>query len=558
MNTQQRIPAPRRPITDSGCSRSSATVRFLSATCALSVLLSCSVTDDYVPPSMSLPGGFAQGAGAPQVFQAEPWWEAFRDPRLNALIEAGMEQNLTVRQAMERVTGAQATADVAGRTGTSSASIASNYNGDDDGNEAIIRNGQFNISWVIDFFGQYKRTSESADARLDEAYANVEVARLIYLSELASAYIDARFYQESLALKRKDLESRQQTLDLTQRLFEAQAITKLGVTQAEGLVNETISQMPVLENGFTLNVNRIATLIGRPSAQVMAEMKKGAAQPVPHRKTSVGIPADLVRNRADIRSGERRLAAASAEVGIAQAQLYPSVSLTGSLSSNDNGVFGTTGWGFGPVFDIPLFDMGQREAQVSVAESVARSRYLEWQELVLNAVEEVENAMSSMQTNARAAAATRKVVESYEQALDLSRTSYESGDATLLDVLSAQRSLDEARSNWANNIRQQAQDFVALNVALGGGQYAPVATAGAPVAAAAPAVAAAAVTASTLPVSGTVRPASNWVVAEGETLYRIAVNNGLSVEQLASANGIGAPYTVRVGQTLVIPARPPA
>lgn len=517
----------------------------LSATALL--LAACSAGEDFQPPSMGLNPSFSQSPGSTtSQFQTEPWWEAFRDARLTGLVEEGIVQNLTVRQAMERVASARATAGAAGLTGTMDASLARNVNNDFAGNGSIVKNGVLNISWIADFFGQYKRVQESAAARLDEAFANVEVARLIYLSDLVSTYIDARYYQESLALRRKDLEARRQTLSLTRELLAAGQVTQLAVFQAEGLVNETRAELPMLENGFQQSVNRIATLVGRPSAELLQDMTRASSQPVPHRRVSVGIPADLIRNRADIRAAERRLATAVADAGIAEAALYPTISLTGSLRAQGVDGVGTQGWSFGPVIDIPLFDMGQRQARVSVAESTARSRYLEWQELVLNAVEEVENALSSGLRTGQAAAANRDVVQSYETAVDLAQTSYESQQVTLLEVLESQRSLEDARANLAAILRQQALDFVTLNVALGGGQYSG------------PALAAAnARSAADAPAATTAAAAQTWVVQPAETLYGVAVNHGVSVDALAVANNITAPFTVKVGQILVIPARPP-
>ncbi len=513
-----------------------------------SMLIACTVGQDYRPPSMGLATTFSQAPGSTvSQFQAERWWEAFKDTRLNRLVELGLVQNLSLRQAMERVTSAQATADASGLTGTSNATFSSNATGDFNGDQSRVKTGTFNISWIVDFFGQYKRTQESANARLDEAFANVEVARLIYLSELVSAYIDARYYQESLALKRKDLDARKQTLALTAELLDAGEVTQLAVAQADGLVNETRAEIPSLENAFHRSVNRIATLVGKSAADILPELMRGAPQPVPHRHVATGVPADLIRNRADIRAAERRLAGAVADAGVAEAALYPTITLAGTLQGRTIEGVGAQGWSFGPIVDIPFFDMGQRQARVSVAESVARSRYLEWQELVLNAVEEVENALSSVQRNGRAASAARDVVTAYETALGLAQTSYESQQVTLLEVLEIQRNLEDARSNWATNLRQQARDFVSLNVALGGGQYSRPAT-----------MAASLPTPETVaaPVPASFVPAGHWVVQSGETMYRIALNHGVSVADLAAANGIAAPYTVKLGQRLIIPAKP--
>jgi outer membrane protein, multidrug efflux system len=560
MKPAQRVPRPRGYVdspTDSSAGRFC--VKLATLTAASLLIAACNSSGEYSAPTMGLAAEFSGAPPSVARYAADPWWEAYQDARLNQLVEDGLVQNLTIRQAMERVNAAEAIAGAAGLTTTIDGSLSAQKAGEfgSDGS-SLIKNGILNFSWIADFFGQYASAQASADARLDAAIADVDAARLVYLSEIVSAYIDARFYQESLALKRKDLESREKTLALTADLLNAGEATQLAVASANGLVNDTKALIPYLENGFNLSVNRIATLIGRPTSAILAEMRKPSPQPVPHRKVSAGVPADLIRNRADIRAAERLLASAVAEVGVAEAQLYPSISLAGSIQGRSASSVSVQGWSFGPVIDIPIFDRGQREAQLSVAESVARERYLQWQELVLEAVEEVEDALSSISNSAKASGAAREAVRSYEDALGLARVTFENGEITLIDVLNTEQSLGEARTIYADNVRKQAQDFLALNVALGGGQAVPgpVSDQNAPVAQGTtppkgkPAAAEVA-------VAPAVTGSSVWIVQPGETLYRIAVNNNMSVEALAAANGISPPWTIRVGQSIVIPARPP-
>lgn len=458
------------------------------------ILLSgCVVGPDYQKPDAVLPAKFSESkAASAENVTLNPWWESFRDRRLNDLVHQGLAENLSVRQALERITAAEANVVIAGAGALPSlgASAEGNVGGQDgsylrrttgnDHSETKSISGGLSASWLLDFFGQYRRSKEAATASLDAAYDDVNVARLAYLSDLVSSYVNARYYQEALALNRKNLESRRETLKLTNEIKEAGAASSLDVLQTEGLVNQTLAELPGLETGFHQSANHIATLLGVPASTITASLIKGSAQPMPRYSTRVGIPADLIRNRPDIRAAERRLQAATAEIGVAEAQLYPSIELGGSIgaSRNFNLVTGSvSNWSFGPSLSLPILNGGALKAQVKAARSNAEQQYLTWKSTVLNAVEEVENAQTALIRDGQTVAALRKVVNSYEQTLNLARESYRGGASTILDVLDAERNVASARLSLASAIRQLARDYVALNVAIGGGAEIGAATA---------------------------------------------------------------------------------
>lgn len=453
---------------------------------SLLLLSGCVVGPDYQSPQTALPAKFSESkATSGESVTLNPWWESFRDRRLNDLVHQGMGENLTVQQALERINAAEANVVLAGAgglpslTGTGSAraggqdgSYLQRTTGRDSTSTKSLNAG-LDASWLLDFFGQYRRARESANASLDAAYDDVNVARLAYLSDLVSSYIDARYYQEALALSRRNLESRRETLKLTNEIREAGAASSLDVLQVEGLVNQTLSELPGLETGFHRAANHIATLLGVPASTITGSLTKGAAQPTPRYATRTGIPADLIRNRPDIRAAERRLQAATAAIGVAEAQLYPSIELGGSIGATRNFTQAATGnvtsWSFGPTLVLPIFSGGALKAQVAIARSEAEQQYLSWKQTVLQAVEEVESAQTALRRDAQTVEALRNVVRSYEQTLELARESYRGGASTILDVLDAERNVASARLSLAAAIRQLARDYVALNVAIGGG-----------------------------------------------------------------------------------------
>lgn len=448
---------------------------------SLLLLSGCMVGPDYQKPDAALPGKFSRGNQASADVTLNPWWEAFRDNRLNSLVTQGMNENLDVQQSLERIVEARANVIVAASGGLPqiNAGGAATAQGRDGSavagghSETKTLNAGGDVSWLLDFFGQYRRAKESAEASLDAAYDDVNVARLAYLSDLTSSYIEARYNQEALALQRKNLQSRRETLKLTEDIKAAGAASSLDVVQAEGLVNTTLAELPGYEAGFNQAANHIATLLGLPATSITASLQKGTAQPWPRYNTKVGIPADLVRNRPDIRRAERRLAAQTAAIGVAEAQLYPSLTLGGTIDVTRTitslATGSATSWSFGPSLSIPVFNGGRLKANVDIAKSGAQQQYLAWKQTVLRGIEEVESALVALQKNYETVAALRKVVKSYEEALSLARESYKGGATSLLDVLDAERNLAASRVTLAASIRNLANNYVTLNVAIGGG-----------------------------------------------------------------------------------------
>ncbi|MBB4112680.1 NodT family efflux transporter outer membrane factor (OMF) lipoprotein [Rhizobium sp. BK226] len=450
------------------------------------LLAGCVSGPDHVPPEMPLPAKFEEGTTKSNgnVVTAE-WWKAYRDKRLDGLVAHGLSENLDVLQALESINSAAANVTVAGAGGLPSLSVDASHTVS--GEKGRLRTtvgttnttgGEASLSWLLDIFGQYRRSKESAIASLGAAYATADNAKLTFLKDLVESYIDARYYQERIALAQASLKSRQQTYELTQLQLKAGAASRLDVVQAEGLVQSTKSDIPGLEQSFTESAHHIATLLGMPAASLMDELQKSAGQPVFRGDIRAGIPADLIRNRPDIRKAERELAAAVADIGAAEAQLYPSISLSGSISPSwvkSSGASGSslTSWSFGPTLNLPIFDGGKLRANVDIEKSDARAQYLAWKAAVLNGVEEVENALSAVRRDTQTLAPLRRQVQTAEESLALSTASYKDGASSLLDVLDAQRSVSDAEASLAATVQQVAKDYVDLYVAVGAGYLSP-------------------------------------------------------------------------------------
>lgn len=442
----------------------------------------CVSGPDHTPPELPLPAKFDEGrAKSNGNVTTIPWWTSYGDRRLDDLVSKGLAQNLDVLQALERVNSSAADVTVAGAGALPSLDINASHTVSGETGSMRTTTQTTNTStasaslgWALDVFGYYRRSKEKALASLDAAYASADDTRLTLVKNLVSSYIDLRYYQQRLALSKANLKSRRETYELTQTQLRAGAAAHLDVVQADGLVQSALAEIPSLETNLRKSAHRVATLLGMPASSLLVNLQQPSSQPVYHGDIRAGVPADLIRNRPDIRKAERDLAAAVADIGVTEAQLYPSISLSGSISPSwvnpSSGKGGSlNSWSFGPSVSIPIFDGGTLRANVDISKSEAKTQYLTWKAAVFDAIEEVENAMTAVRRDTKTVEARRREVRAAEEALDLSTKSYKDGASSLLDVLDSQRSVSDAQANLASAIQQVAKDYVDLNVATGAG-----------------------------------------------------------------------------------------
>ncbi|EEX16554.1 RND efflux system, outer membrane lipoprotein, NodT family [Citreicella sp. SE45] len=432
-------------------------------------LSACAVGPDFRSPSQPVAANFAEGSAQPiGEASAQYWWRSYNDAMLNELVQTGLSQNLDIKTAISRVAEAQAAARATGLP----AMISGSVSGDSirAGGEAIsgtttTSGASFNPSLVLDLFGGERRSREAALASLQSAELSVGAARLTFLSQLVSSYIDLRYYQNALTITRQTLGTRRETLSLVQSQREAGAATALDEAQAQAALDESLASLPSLESGFYASSYAIATLLAQPVQTIEARLQRGAAQPRPGGNASAGVPADLLRNRPDVRAAERDYAAAVANVGVSEAQMYPSVSLGGTVSTSE----GVGSWSFGPKVSLPVLNQGVLAAKRDQAIAQAEQAELGWRSSVLGAVEEVQASQSDYIRNQRAVAAYQRSVNSYERVVSLSRETYNGGTTTLLDFLDVQRSLASSRLTLASSVRDLAASWATLQVAAGKG-----------------------------------------------------------------------------------------
>ncbi|MEX3014014.1 efflux transporter outer membrane subunit [Gymnodinialimonas hymeniacidonis] len=433
---------------------------FLVSGCAV-------VGPNYEPPTIDLAAEFVEGssASADQTAHLE-WWLQFNDPLLTELVERGLQQNLDIQAAIERINAAAAQLGSTGLASQASGSLTSQTQRTGvEGFEADTASStSVNSSFVIDLFGGIAREQEQALANADAAHLDVGAAQLAYLSSMVDHYISARYYQEALELTRQNVASQARTLSIVESQRELGVTTDLNVAQARAQLDQARASIPGLEIGFHTSVYRIATLLAEPAAPLLGSMQSGAPQPHSRSNTGAGIPANLLRNRPDLWAAERRYASALAAVGVAEAALYPSLTLSGSVT-----IASPDSWSFGPSIQLPILGRGALASQRDVQISNAQQAEIEWRTLVLEAVEDVQIAQASYLRRQREVSSLRNAVASNRVVLDLTRSSFESGDQDVLDLLDTERNYADSRLSLAAAVRDLSSAWVTLQIASGRG-----------------------------------------------------------------------------------------
>lgn len=434
---------------------------------AVFVASCAAVGPDYEQPQMSMSAHYVNGGSAALKNAAvERWWTGMNDPLLNALVERGLAQNLDIRTAWTRIRQAEA---ALARTGVASQvrgdlSAQAGRERDSAGNIDDANSASADAAYVFDLFGGARRGRESAQASLEAAHYDKGTVRLAYLADIADAYVNARYFQNAAWITRQAIQSRRAAFDLVTRQSAAGEATMLDEAQARALLRSAEASLPSLQANFEANVFRIATLLAEPAGPIMTRMTKGAGQPVPQRVAKNGTPADLLRNRPDIRAAERDLAAATAAIGVAEAQLYPSLQLSGFVNTGDDET-----WAFGPILRLPVLEQGVLRANRDGAKARAAEADLVWRSTVLRAVEEVQEACSSTRYWRRQVSAQRSAAQANNQVRELTKKSYEAGETVLTDVLDAERRSLDSQIALSGGLRDLSTSWIRLQVATGRG-----------------------------------------------------------------------------------------
>lgn len=465
----------------------------------LALLVSgCMVGPNYRQPDVPVPSAWKEAQeGGVDTRSAEltRWWTAFNDSLLNSLVQRAVQSNLDLRLAEARIrearafravtaAGAWPTVDVSGsyahiRNSENALSLPSQGGvpsptlSGGDLEHHLFKTG-FDASWEIDLFGGVRRSVEAAEANIDASVEDRRAALMTLLGDVAKNYIDLRSFQRRLTVARANLKAQQEILDLTTVRFQVGLASDLDVARAEAQVNTTAAQIPVLESFLKQAAHRLAVLLGSEPGALAAELSTEAPIPALPPEVLVGLPSELLRRRPDIRRAERQLAAATAQIGAATADLFPKFSLTGaaglqSFSASDWFSSGSRFWSVGPTIRWPIFDAGRIRANIEVRNAQQEQALRQYEKAILTALEEVENSLVNYAKEQARYRSLTGAVSANRRAVEMANELYLSGLQDFLNVLDAHRSLFTAENDLAQSEATMASNLVALYKALGGG-----------------------------------------------------------------------------------------
>jgi len=456
-------------------------------------LAGCAVTPDYHPPTADVPARWneAPESSVPGALATSPWWRTFNDSELDSLIERALRANLDLQLAEARLREARARRGTAAASQWPSinakASAARERDSRNAPNPVLVQpDGQveppgqpenlfqagFDATWELDLFGGTRRSIEAAQADLEATAYDRDAILLTLLAEVSRNYIKLRGVQEQIRIARESLVAQQDMLTLVRARYVAGMATDLDVARAEVQIQQTASQLPALDTSSKTAVHRLSVLLGQPPGALAHELVAG--RPIHAPSPPLGLPSDLLRQRPDIRSAERHLAAASAREGVATTNLYPKFSLLGtvglaSVAAGDFFNSASTLWSVGPSMTWPIFQGGRIVATIKVRDAQQQEALIEYRRAILSGVEDVENAITAYLHEQAQQATLAKAVASEQRAVEYARERYVGGLSDFRDVLDAQRSLFLSQSELARHDTAVSLDLVALYKALGGG-----------------------------------------------------------------------------------------
>ncbi|WP_374408793.1 efflux transporter outer membrane subunit [Pelagerythrobacter sp.] len=432
-------------------------------------LAGCASISD-TPPEARIVAPVVYAADLPPAGLAEEWWKGFEDPALDALVERGLAQNLDIAAAQERLRAAEAVlrAERADRLPTIDGAAEVGVEAGDDSDGVTAEAGLFGL-FDPDLSGRLAAEIRAAAAQYAEAdYLRADQRRIV-AAAIASQYVEYRRTGAQLVLLEESTALQEQTLRIVTLRFEAGLAANLDVRRAAADLAQTRALRGLIEIARAEAEHALAVLVAEPPGTLALPAGDGIdAIPAYGRGPEIGVPADLLRRRADILAAEARLAQAAAQVGIEQADLRPSLTIPGSILLGDgtaDGLFSGFLATLGAALDLPLFDGGRRRAEVAAADAELDARFAEYRQAFLLALGEAENALVAIGAYGERGEALAEAIEQSETALGQSNALYREGLASLFDVLDAQRQLISSRQSLLDNQADLSSAHIALHLA---------------------------------------------------------------------------------------------
>ncbi len=468
--------------------------RLLAVVLALPVA-GCMVGPDFTAPTAPVAEKFLESSN-PAVKtdhqEYETWWTVFHDPTLDRLIKLAYEQNLTLLAAGARVLEARATLGVAiGEFYPQTQQIGANvgYNqasSVDPASNPLSQLGNYwraslatQVAWELDLWGKFRRGVQSADAAYLASIASYDDVLVTLLGDVATSYIGIRTLQQQIGIAQENVVKQRKALAIARDRFYGGTATGLDVFQAENVLAQTEATIPQLTAQLQQGEDALRVLLGMTPESLDTLLAGSAGIPVPPKDVAVGIPADLVRRRPDIRAAEFNAAAQSAQIGIAKADLYPAFSLTGAFGTvagsvgrnRLNEVFTANGiqFAFGPQFSWPVLNYGQITNNVRAQDARLQALLIEYRNTVLKAQQEVENGLAAFLQGQLQVELLRRSVAAANSALRIALDQYLLGTRDFTTVLTAEQNLYQAQTSLASASGNVSTGLASVYRALGGG-----------------------------------------------------------------------------------------
>lgn len=463
---------------------------------AASTFLAACSTQKFNPgPEVTLTENYKNRTGrrGETINPETKWWANFGDKNLNALVDEALARNLSIEAARERVYAAKLTARIANSAylpqidavASATASGTRNKQPVVVGVDPItqqpitkkrwVTNDTSNVSkglngvWIINPLA-WKSTKIREQERIAAEREALYAVRLDIIAAVVNAYVSAQGYGRQAEIAKRALSVQNETSEITIAKVEAGSASTLDSTRAKANAALTSADIPVLEQAREQFMNQIATLLGKTPAELNSIFRQYKSVRLPRERFREGVPADLLRNRPDIRQQERLLAAVVADIGVAEADLWPSLTLSGNIGVSRSSNAGTVqSWAFGPSINLPIFDRGALKANVDLSKSAARQQYLAYRQTVIEAVREVEDAMVALHQEQLRHSRLATAVNELTRAEQLARELNNAGTTEFKDVLDAQAALYSAQLQLADSQLQLNVNYVLLCQALGGG-----------------------------------------------------------------------------------------
>lgn len=444
------------------------------------------VGPDYVPPETVAPQQWSAELGQGVIVEQvdlkalATWWTVFNDSVLTNLVGRAIEGNLDLSQAKARVREARARrgASKAGlfpsidAAGSARSTRSSEEAGG--GEKRELYTAGFDAAWELDIFGGKRRAVEAADAVLQASEEDLREVLVSLTAEVGLNYVEVRSFQTRLSVAEANLEAQTETYNITKWRSQAGLTTQLDVEQAKYSLERTRAEMPVLRAGLEQAKNRLSVLLGQPPGSLGAALAEYKAIPLSPHEVAVGVPADTLRRRPDVRCAERQLAAQTAEVGVATADLYPKFSLSGSIgleALTPGNLFSADSktHSRGALLTWPVFDAGAIRRNIEVQSALQEQALFKYEAAVLIALEEAENVLVAHAKEQRRRASLSEAAQAARNAVDLAQNQYSSGLLDFTTVLTAQQALLALQDQLAVSEGQMAANLISLYKALGGG-----------------------------------------------------------------------------------------